>query len=1484
MAEQEQINYGAIGLNLDSSLSQLKKGQLSYALNAVVDGFDGEKVAYQNEPGNELCCTFPEGYRPCGLKNIPEIGKMVVWLTNPSTGDSEIGVVERCTYTPYLNAKCLNLSLQDPILKAVVKITNCSVEVYWRDRNGRRYLDLTNPPYRTLQDGCARETLPEIDCNKLLVQPHFQIPSLQITDVLSDGDLVAGTYQFGVQYCNVQGEAYTSLYSITNPVPIQDPHQVTLDHNYHVGRAIQLQVDHLDQTGFFQYFNLVVIKTINDIATPELVGTYEIRNAHQTLVYSGQSKTNIPLSMGDVLEKFPIYTHADDLTTVQDVLVWKGLTTQERLSYQKIANQITVDWVSYKLPLSEGYASSENAALYRGYMRGEVYALEFCLLLTNGHQTDGFHIPARALLPSDLEIVSGDDVFLDEEGCETSALHGRPRFQVYNTATLTGTLDQYLQTSDPSCYKGPYQHGRLGVYQSTETYPCSEEIWGPLAGQPIRHHRMPDAALCPIHDGDSVLALGLRINAQQIMDLIRNSPDLTEAQKSQIQGFKILRANRANHKSVVAKGLLRNVGHYKRDGIDYLFPNYGFNDLGLDPFLSTSPTGDDSGSNTDKRLDAFGELARSRFTFQSPDTTFFQPSLGNTLRLETAIWGKSRGHFQQVLDHSRYRFASAASFTLALGLAVGVSLIPVEVLVGLGSTGGQVAGPAAGIAAFNLVRDLIQHAIPRRNFAWQYNAVGNYSEQLPIPNTGHKQRRLTIAQYAAPGMISVGDVYPLNNWGRESSVYLCTQGPLPFPHENPGVPLDTSKFSMSEVGCAATEVLERPISAYYASICRNYPDQYGQIYSYETVDTGCQVLFDLNTNLSEPYRDVFGGDTFVNRFAFKSKLPFFLDHRVQVADESDVFYDELGNVAYPTYWFSTDVKTAGASGGGFLSGMKSAMGVQVNNFDCAQSKFFYQAGRMYLFYYGIPQYWCESEVNVDLRGAYNGAEGDFYPHVSSDIPDSWLQERNVSIQRDNTYHYNRTYSKQNKENVFTHLPQNFTSQACTESYPFRAVWSEQQKDLIHYERNSWLVYQPLNKFDFPQNYGRLISIDGLENRATLVRFENKSLLYNTMLRIDTSSPVAAYLGSDQLFRNAPPQDFADSDIGYAGTQHKLLLKTPLGHLSVDARRTQVLLYEGSRVRPLNGDLSAFFSQYLSFSILEQFPDYPIDNHFAGIGLHGAYDQFYNRLLLTKLDYKCLNKDIQYAAGRFTLAGEEVSLSDARYFQNQGFTLSYDLDNGSWIAFHSYLPNFYASDPSGYYSGNFDTGLWVHMQNHANFNHYYGNIHPYVLEYPFAYRYSDEILQSVKDYTKVRQYFDDLTYVEVDDVYFNKAILSNDQQSSGVLELQPKPRGDMAAQLRYPLYKTDSKVILYTKSDSFYNYNTFWSLVKQKSQRLFVRNPALPLSFDKEPNQGNLDYSKRSFKKEPLRAKDLRIRHILDNQSQYKFLSEFVVAPTKPSLK
>ena len=199
-------------------------------------------------------------------------------------------------------------------------------------------------------------------------------------------------------------------------------------------------------------------------------------------------------------------------------------------------------------------------------------------------------------------------------------------------------------------------------------------------------------------------------------------------------------------------------------------------------------------------------------------------------------------------------------------------------------------------------------------------------------------------------------------------------------------------------------------------------------------------------------------------------------------------------------------------------------------------------------------------------------------------------------------------------------------------------------------------------------------------------------------------------------------------------------------------------------------------------------------------------------------------------------------------------------------------------------------IWKHLLNTTKYNNYYGKIYPYIIEYPFIYQYQDEILQNVQDYSKVYKHikdpfnsFTDFEKIEVNNEWFNKAIIYNGQQSSGILNLVPKPINNLKEYVSYPKFNLDSKSILYTKSDNLYQYNTFWSVVKNTSEPLFIKS-CENLSIDKEVNQSNMDYSSRSFKKEPLRAKYLKIRHIKDDSDDTHIVSQFITGTTQKSYK
>ena len=139
------------------------------------------------------------------------------------------------------------------------------------------------------------------------------------------------------------------------------------------------------------------------------------------------------------------------------------------------------------------------------------------------------------------------------------------------------------------------------------------------------------------------------------------------------------------------------------------------------------------------------------------------------------------------------------------------------------------------------------------------------------------------------------------------------------------------------------------------------------------------------------------------------------------------------------------------------------------------------------------------------------------------------------------------------------------------------------------------------------------------------------------------------------------------------------------------------------------------------------------------------------------------------------------------------------------------------------------------------------------------------------------------YAQIDDAYFNKLILYNDQQNSGLLELVKKPLHNLSSYMKYPQYNANSKTVTFSKSDNIYSVNTFWDTLRNAQVRQWSPSDK-SLSEFKILNAANYNYLKKTHKKDPLRAKNLRSRYILDNRSDIRITSQFIIIETQTSYK
>ena len=130
------------------------------------------------------------------------------------------------------------------------------------------------------------------------------------------------------------------------------------------------------------------------------------------------------------------------------------------------------------------------------------------------------------------------------------------------------------------------------------------------------------------------------------------------------------------------------------------------------------------------------------------------------------------------------------------------------------------------------------------------------------------------------------------------------------------------------------------------------------------------------------------------------------------------------------------------------------------------------------------------------------------------------------------------------------------------------------------------------------------------------------------------------------------------------------------------------------------------------------------------------------------------------------------------------------------------------------------------------------------------------------------------------VNFNKAIVSTDNQSSGLLNLIKKDNQNPYQSLQYPKPNTDSIDILYSKIEGHkYRINQFADLVLDKNNNvpIFLHDEN---GVDSVTN--NIEYGKQYSQK--LRNEFFDVTLINDTLSEYKFILKSLINKTLKSIR
>jgi hypothetical protein len=663
----------------------LPENSWTYARNAINNTRRGDLGKLSNEPSNTLCTFAP--YVIIGAIHLEE-DRWVIFSTNNT--NSEIGEFKEgsCSYTTIVNDNCLSFN-SDFLIKGVSRPTfNCSFKIYWDDgKNVSRAMDISNVPWKQIcttdPSGCTVcVDTTDLDCDKIRLESFLHMPCITLKKGSAAGSFLNGTYQAQIAYMNQ--DQVISDYSIPS-------NALTLFDHTNVNSSIEIEFSNLDLN--YDDFQLVLIATVNEKTVARAMGVYSTRQKKITYDYIDITLPVVPLDSLTLITPVPDKTEA--IFNVGDYLLRSAPTSKFDFNYQPLANQIQTKWqcVEYK---NEYY---KNGGTNIGYMRDEVYSFFVRFIYNTGDKSKSYHIPGRAPGNFFLTDDSGANAGLISEvaPCPTTindieTPDYTPRvFEVYNTATLTGTPNTV--TADGGVIVA---EGQMGYWESIELYDDNNPaVWNSnvpahpewnLCGRPIRHHKFPENVITSggttntltnhyKDGGDKIRVMGV------VFDNIQPPVDNNGNVITNIIGYEILRGNRTGNKTVLYKGIMNNMFEYDAPDLvtnrRALYANYPFNDLRPDPFISMNPTPTSfeplSGGLINYTPNS--QYSKKHFTFHSPDCMFARPFLvDDEIKIYGAAWGDSQGAYVEPKGHPRHKFITDLSLVVSMVVGFGYAI------------------------------------------------------------------------------------------------------------------------------------------------------------------------------------------------------------------------------------------------------------------------------------------------------------------------------------------------------------------------------------------------------------------------------------------------------------------------------------------------------------------------------------------------------------------------------------------------------------------------------------------------------------------------------------------------------------------------------------------------------------------------------------------------------------------------------------------
>lgn len=354
---------------------------------------------------------------------------------------------------------------------------------------------------------------------------------------------------------------------------------------------------------------------------------------------------------------------------------------------------------------------------------------------------------------------------------------------------------------------------------------------------------------------------------------------------------------------------------------------------------------------------------------------------------------------------------------------------------------------------------------------------------------------------------------------------------------------------------------------------------------------------------------------------------------------------------------------------------------------------------------------------------------------------------------------------------------------------------------------SWRTFVPLDYYECQKNVGLITNLEGMMDRL-FIHHENALFQTQNKATMDTSG-IKVTLGAGDIFQ-FEPQEIQPAKLGYAGSQHDLAcVRTPIGYVFPDAKQGEFFLMAGDKLMNLNPGLNRILSKYLKM---------PDKNTYNGNGITVGWDQKYKRILLT---VKSIEGDV-----------------------DSSFTISYSIENQSWVFFHDYAPDHYFHTREQLWSVK---NQFFYKHNEGAPGEFYAlGLNSFFIDIVFRSD-SDMILESLNWITEVITGNEDNSDNENEWSTLTHISIWNSQQHTGRIVLQ-----DLFEGLEY---KTDRR------TQGIWNFNDFRNILEARGTQFLM-----DIFHDYTLISSTVSASKSWYEQELIEDKYCVVRFEFDNLS------------------